>query len=149
MLADGVTLRRAVGAAPAREMAEMHRVSATAAYAHIFDTAFPVEESRRKWAAHAGEVWLAWRRDALVGFATSTGDELDGLYVLPAESGRGIGSALLAALPDVSRLWVLEENVTGRAFYEHRGWRARGERREAYGVWELLYVRQASAADTG
>lgn len=122
-------------------MAAVHEASATAAYAHIFDATFPLGDAREKWASHQGEVWLARRQQALVGFATATEAELDGLFVLPVEEGLGIGTALLAAIAGVTRLWVLEDAHAARCWYENRGWRAGHDRQEAYGVWELLYVR--------
>lgn len=130
-----------VGQPPGDEMAQVHRAAAEVAYAHIFSSPFPLAEAREKWAGHRGRVWLARRGVGLLGFATAAGDELDGLYVLPHESGRGIGSALLDAVGDVRRLWVLEGNGAGRAWYERRGWRHTGRRQQAYGVWELLYER--------
>ena len=60
--------------------------------------------------------------------------ELYSIYVLPDESGRGLGQALMAEA--VSRLrgegfaeailWVLEENPRTRRFYEAAGWRPDG-----------------------
>ena len=122
-------------------MAAVHEASATAAYAHIFDSPFPFEDSRRRWATHRGRVWLARRDDEVVGFAAATGDEVDGLYVLPQECGAGVGSALLEALAPVHQLWVLEDNDHARRWYERRGWRSSGDRQPAYGVHELRYVR--------
>lgn len=83
-------------------------------------------------------MWLASREQALVGFATATGAELDGLFVLPVEEGAGIGTALLRAVAGVTRLRVLEDAHAARCWYEKRGWRG-SERQEAYGVWELLH----------
>jgi GNAT superfamily N-acetyltransferase len=122
-------------------MAAVHQASAATAHAHIFDSPFPLDESLRKWAEHTGQAWLARRSQTLLGFATATSSEVDGLYVLPKEAGGGFGSALLTVLGAVSRLWVLQDNANGRRWYEGRGWRASGERQGAYGVWELLYVR--------
>ncbi len=56
--------------------------------------------------------------------------EIYTLYVDPAAWRRGIGSSLLAAVDDfwapseVSELvlWVFEQNLAGRAFYERLGW---------------------------
>ena len=136
-----IDLRPAVGLPPGDEMAAVHKATAEVAYAHIFSAPFPVDEAREKWSGHRGRVWLARRAAVLVGFGTASGAELDGLYVLPEESGKGIGSALLDAVGDVQRLWVLEENGAGRHWYERRGWRNSGQRRPAYGVWDLLYLR--------
>ena len=129
------------GEPPAEQMAALHEEAAAIAYAHIFSTPFPLSEARDKWGGHHDSVWLAWRGPQLVGFATATGAELTGLYVLPREHGHGLGSALLDAVGDVRRLWVLEDNHSGRAWYENRGWRAAGEREEVYGVWQVLYER--------
>ena len=122
-------------------MAAVHAATAEVAYAHIFSTPFPLDEARARWSAHTGRVWLARRAGVLVGFAAATEAELDGLYVLPCESGAGIGSALLNAVGQVQRLWVLEENHAARGWYERRGWRNSGERQRAYGVWDVRYVR--------
>ena len=123
-------------------MAAVHHASATAAYAHIFATPFPLDEALAKWAGHQGQIWLARRGAALIGFSTATSIAVDGLYVVPTETGSGVGSALLSALVGVSRLWVLEENHDGRRWYERRGWCADGERQLSYGVWELQYVQR-------
>lgn len=58
------------------------------------------------------------------------------IYVDPAFQGRGLGTALLEAVdrfwqPRPVRelvLWVFEENVGGRAFYERLGWTPDGAR---------------------
>lgn len=122
-------------------MAAVHGATAAVAYAHIFSTPFPLDEARARWSGHTGRVWLARRSGVLVGFAAATEQELDGLYVLPQESGAGIGSALLKAVGEVRRLWVLEGNNAARHWYERRGWRDSGERQRAYGVWDVRYVR--------
>jgi GNAT superfamily N-acetyltransferase len=100
-----------------------------------------LDEARARWSGHTGRVWLAQRAGVLLGFAAATGVELDGLYVLPRESGAGISSALLEAISEVRRLWVLEDNYAARHWYEGRGWHNSGERQRAYGVWDVLYVR--------
>ena len=122
-------------------MAEVHAATAAVAYAHIFSTPFPLDEARARWNGHTGRVWLARRAGVLVGFAAATGVDLDGLYVLPRHSGAGTGSALLSAVGDVQRLWVLSDNHAAREWYERRGWCDSGERQRAYGVWDVRYVR--------
>lgn len=136
-----VDVRRAEGPPPGDEMAAVHAATAAVAYAHIFSTPFPLDEARARWNGHMGRVWLARRSGILVAFAAATEVELDALYVLPQESGAGIGSALLKAVGEVRRLWVLEDNHGARAWYERRGWRDSGERQRAYGVWDMRYVR--------
>jgi GNAT superfamily N-acetyltransferase len=72
------------------------------------------------------------------------------LHVLPAEWGRGIGSALHdAALTVLSRaghrsagLWVIAANQRARRMYEQRGWVLRpGVEQLSYGVPDVRYRR--------
>jgi GNAT superfamily N-acetyltransferase len=81
-------------------------------------------------------------RDGLIGFANTFLDDdptwgalLDNLHVAGSEGGRGIGSRLLALTAEavIERapgtglyLWVLEQNLEARAFYEARGGRYMG-----------------------
>ncbi len=66
--------------------------------------------------------------------------EVFSLYVHPHRWGRGLGSALLeraeaglvAAGFAWGILWVLEDNVSARAFYEASGWRPDGARQFDY-----------------
>ena len=136
-----VDLRPADGRPPGDEMAAVHAATAEIAYADIFSTPFPHDEARARWNGYPGRVWLARRAGILVGFAAAIGVELDALYVLPRESGAGIGSALLDAAGEVRQLWVLRDNHASRQWYERRGWRDSGERQLAYGVWDVRYVR--------
>jgi len=71
----------------------------------------------REWAGHAGEVFM--------------------LYVDPRAQGRGAGTSLLSAASRELEargafwlhVWVLEENVLARSFYDSRGLRDDGARR--------------------
>lgn len=56
--------------------------------------------------------------------------ELYAIYVAPERIGSGLGRGLLVAAEDElerdferATLWVFEQNVTARAFYERQGWR--------------------------
>lgn len=135
----------AIASSRAADIVGVHEAAASVAYAHIFSEAFPRSEVLARWAAHRGPVVLAVRGVEVVGFAASSDDgTLEGLYVLPAEAGRGVGTALLDAAGPVDRLWVLEDNRAGRDFYERRGWHWSGTRRaadDAGGHPELLYIR--------
>jgi GNAT superfamily N-acetyltransferase len=71
------------------------------------------------------QIWLAESGDQLLGFASCTPTFLNGLYIAPELTGRGIGSLLLdvvdATHPDGYELWVFESNIGARRLYERRG----------------------------
>jgi GNAT superfamily N-acetyltransferase len=126
----------------AETLYSIHRESVLRAYVQIFPPdryAFPDEEMRAHWAESVGGEdrvgLIAERSGRPVGFVTVSPGWLRNLFVLPAEWGRGAGTALhddaLALLRDYgegARLWVLEQNERARRFYEVRGWRHDGER---------------------
>ncbi|MFF8971158.1 GNAT family N-acetyltransferase [Streptomyces sp. NPDC014995] len=100
------------------------------------------------WAAHGPYREGAHRtRDA----------ELYALYVDPARVGTGVGRALLAEAVRRTAarghrrmyLWVLEENVRARRFYERAGFHADGAREPfdvaGAAVPEVRYVRDLTA----
>lgn len=68
--------------------------------------------------------WVAVENDKVVGFIYLRGELVDRLYVDPALQRSGVGTLLLnKALEEGARLlWVDEENIWGRAFYEKNGW---------------------------
>lgn len=141
---EDVVLAPVAAAARAPDIVRVHEAAASVAYTHIFSEPFPRREVLARWAAHDGPVVLAARGADVLGFAAASPDgTLEGLYVLPSEAGRGVGTALLEAVGPVQRLWVLEDNHAGRAFYERRGWRWTGKRQAAEDATdqpELLYV---------
>lgn len=126
----------------ADEMVAVHQAAASVAYAHIFPGPFPRAQARQRWYTHSGRAVLALSDGNAIRFAAAVSQTLEGLYVIPSAAGSGVGSALLAAVAPVTRLWVLEQNGAGRHFYESRGWCWSGVRRDAtdaHGVSELLY----------
>jgi chorismate mutase/GNAT superfamily N-acetyltransferase len=66
--------------------------------------------------------WVAERDGALVGYLVLTDDWVDDLFLAPAETGHGVGAALLdvakAERPGGFLLWVFESNHGARRFYE-------------------------------
>lgn len=64
--------------------------------------------------------------------------QIRSLHVAPRQQGHGLGTLLLHAARDRlassgyhhSTLWVVEDNVSARTFYERRGWVHDGTRRE-------------------
>lgn len=73
------------------------------------------------------EVDVAETNGEISGFVAIETDMVEHLYVRPDLLRRGIGSALLQRakerLPSGFRLWVFQENVPARRFYERHGLR--------------------------
>lgn len=69
-----------------------------------------------------------------VGLVSIHGDLIENLYILPEKQGRGYGSRLLEFAAErcagAPRLWVLCINKNAYRFYEARGFRETGARRE-------------------
>lgn len=72
--------------------------------------------------------------------------ELRELYVDPFFQGEGVGTALMRDFLSAARsqgvravfLWVLEENLYARTFYERQGYAFSGERKEFPGTGKYL-----------
>lgn len=111
----------------ASDLRRVREGTATAAYSHILVGPFPREEAAQRWASYSGTVYVAVVDGVTVGFAACSEEVLDALYVLPEARGQGVGSRLLAALPQARQLWVLQRNDGARHFYERRGWQISGE----------------------
>lgn len=73
------------------------------------------------------------------------------LYIVPEQSGRGLGSLLHdQAVTDLrsaghsrAQLWVLERNIIARRMYEHRGWKLGPKAKSPWpgsGILELCYT---------
>jgi hypothetical protein len=71
------------------------------------------------------DVLVAETNGEISGFLAVHGDMVEHLYVHPDLLRRGIGSALLQRakerLPSGFRLWVFQQNVPARGFYERTG----------------------------
>ena len=123
----------------AEALFRIQRASSLAALGHIFTPdlyPFPDDLVRARWreaVTETGRVVVAERDGRAVGTIAFSAGNLDALYVVPEEWGRGVGSALhdraveaLRAQSGEARLWVLEANALARGFYERRGWRPDG-----------------------
>ena len=69
-------------------------------------------------------VWVAESSDEIVGFCAFGDGWLNHLYVQPSLHRSGIGSALLRIAIrecDSLKLWVFQQNVQARTFYESHG----------------------------
>jgi GNAT superfamily N-acetyltransferase len=136
----------------AAALADINRRGWLVAYAHIVAADMmraAGEDLEARWAEglaggdDAGEVWVATDADAdaaAIGFVSvgSLRDadarpgegELRAIYLAPETMGTGVGRELLArgerALARLGHtaatLWVFEENVRARRFYERNGW---------------------------
>jgi GNAT superfamily N-acetyltransferase len=107
------------------------------------------ESSLAAAAAPGSGTLLAETAGRLVGFvdvvpsrdqdAASGTAEVTSLYVAPDLWGRGAGQVLLEAAVQLARaaghgittLWVLQENVRARRFYERAGWQVDGAEKKA------------------
>lgn len=72
------------------------------------------------------KAWLAEESGVIVGFIGYGSGWVDQLYVDLGHQGRGIGDALLKQVKSDEhplQLWVFQENVRARRFYERRGFR--------------------------
>jgi GNAT superfamily N-acetyltransferase len=94
--------------------------------------------------------WVAERDGEIVGMAVASGAELRDLYVVPAAWGTGVGAELMRVALDwiavrgaqEAVLWVGEDNLRARRFYEREGWAADGGTRTSpLGPVELRYRR--------
>ena len=116
----------------------MQRAASLAGLAHVFPQEqypYPDDAIRERWRGTTGTVLLAEEDGAAVGVAYVEGCWLHGFYVTPERWGTGVAATLhdaaLAAVADCAevKLWVLEENLRARRFYEKHGWRPNGETR--------------------
>lgn len=123
---DEIEVRRA-GVVDAEAIADVYLASFAATYQ------FPPAHSDwqvRRWIAEilvpGEEVWVVTDRDeAVVAMMALSLEMLDQLYVLPAWTGRGVGSRLIelakSRRPRGLDLYTFQVNVGARRFYERHG----------------------------
>ena len=140
---------RSATTSDAEAIAQVHVRAWQQTYSHLvpaerldaLDPADRVERWRSILAGADESAWVAEVGGAVVGWATtSTRDperhpralELNGLYVLAAAHGTGVGQSLLdAAVADAPAfLWSAADNPRAQAFYRRNGFVADGERDE-------------------
>ena len=101
----------------------------------------PADPDAAAWDASllAHRTLVAEEKGRIVGFADLGPDGyLDRLYVHRDWQGRGVGSALCAALPGARRTHA---SITARPFFERRGWHVvREQRVERRGVLLTNFV---------
>ncbi len=138
---------------------DLEREASLAALGHVFAPdrfPFPDDDVLARWSLVLDDpdcaVLVAEDETGLVALAAYDDSTLRHLAVRPDHWGSGLGSAAVeTALRGldlrgctIASLWCLEENHRARRLYEHLGWAATDDRREA--PWpphptELRYTR--------
>jgi RimJ/RimL family protein N-acetyltransferase len=153
---------RVASTADLSALRDLERTANLAALGHVFPPErypFPDDDVLARWALVLDEpgvdvLVLDDPHDpgALLAYAAYDDTTLRHLAVHPEHWGSGLATAAITATLDVmeargageASLWCLEENRRARRLYEHLGWRATADRREA--PWrphpvEMRYVR--------
>ena len=99
--------------------------SSTAAHPFL-DKAFveKVKSDMRNIYIPNSETWVFEQNNLVVGFISMIGNEIGGLFVLPDNQAKGIGTQLvnfIAKETKVLEVEVFEKNTIGRAFYGKYG----------------------------
>ncbi|HEU4908296.1 MAG TPA: GNAT family N-acetyltransferase [Propionibacteriaceae bacterium] len=141
----GLRIRRA-RPDESRLLTRLERAASEDALAHIFPPErypYPVTDITRRWRhvlrnrlMHA---YLLELSDGPVGYVAFDVDTVHHLGVVPEQTRRGYGSALLefacmeiyAGGARLAYCWVLADNHAARAFYRALGWTETGERRSS------------------
>ena len=72
------------------------------------------------------ETWVSEREGQVIGFIAMLGNEVGGLFVMPAVHGGGTGRALMDHVSksrEFVELDVFKENRVGRKFYDRYGFK--------------------------
>jgi ribosomal protein S18 acetylase RimI-like enzyme len=140
----GLRIRRA-RPDESRLLTRMERSASEAQFAHIFPPeqySYPTVEVTRRWRRllrdRLTRVHIIELFDAPVGFVAFNSDTILHLGVVPHQTRRGYGSALLEYATTemfgrgvhAVQLWVLSENQSGRSFYRSLNWTETDTRRE-------------------
>lgn len=112
----------------ARSLAELWLRSRAASFPSIPPT-IHTDDEVHEWfeeiVLRTSEVWVAESTDRTVGLMVLDKEWIDQLYVDPASTRVGIGSALLEHAkrerPNGLKLWTFQSNVDARRFYEDHG----------------------------
>lgn len=110
----------------------LERASSQVALAHVFgpDRPYPDDDVRARWQLVLEDpsvvTLLGWDAGEAVAFAAVDHVELRHFGVAPDRFGTGLADYLHTEvrrrMPGGLQLWVLEQNVRARHFYERNGW---------------------------
>ena len=95
--------------------------------AHPFlDSTFvkKVEKDMRNIYIPNSETWVYEKNNSVIGFISMIDNEIGGLFVLPNNHSKGIGTKLVDFISKVHKeleVEVFEKNIIGRAFYDKYG----------------------------
>ena len=85
-----------------------------------------VESDMRNLYIPDSETWVFEQNNSIVGFISMIENEIGGLFVLPDNHSKGIGTKLVdfvAKENQVLEVEVFEKNIIGRAFYDKCGFK--------------------------
>ena len=97
--------------------------------AHPFlDDAFAeqVKTAMRDMYIPNSETWVYEENNTVLGFISMMGNEIGGLFVLPNNQGKGIGTQLVNFIKpshESLEVEVFDKNSIGRAFYDKYGFK--------------------------
>ena len=89
------------------------------------------DDEVRMWVADVllpgTETWIAEDGDEVIGFMSLGDRSIEQLYLMPARTGRGVGSRLVRLgqerRPEGLELWTFQANEAARRFYARQGFR--------------------------
>lgn len=139
-------LIRRANPADSPEIAEIHYASRRHAYAPFLPDELLNDRSldylKTYWAqecadpvSERGQIFVVSIQGLLVGFVVlnevSVPAEIDRIYVAPAHIGKGAGTAMIEHCLEILTsdslcVWVFEDNLPARRFYESQGFRLDG-----------------------
>jgi GNAT superfamily N-acetyltransferase len=104
----------------------VHRAGFNSALPWLADLHTPTEDRWffRERVFPTCQVWGTFADAALLGLVAFREDWIDHLYVLPRAQRQGLGTELLGVAQSSFgrlQLWTFQRNLSGRRFYERRG----------------------------
>lgn len=86
------------------------------------------DEVRKRYLPQS-ETWVAEENGSLCGFIAKQGNYIGGLFIAPAQQGRGIGTTLMGRVKmdqEILHVGVYKKNIDAQRFYLKNGFRYAG-----------------------